>query len=146
MNIPKFNPADLKVDVNTIGAVLGILALIAAIVGGVVGSGALNDQSGSSRGASHQMVEVPADKPAASQPEAAVEQPAEEQTGEDYLSPTIRGNSEYFEELSRQAEESMRRQEELHRQAEEATRQAGEALREAEELRERRAAALEGLY
>ena len=148
MNIPKFNPADLKVDVNTIGAVLGILALIAAIVGGVVGSGALNDQSGSSRGASHQMVEIPADKPAPSQPEAAVEQPAdkpaEEQTGEDYLSPTIRGNSEYFEELSRQAEESMRRQEEIIRQGEELSRESEDYLRQAEEAIRLREAA--GMY
>ncbi|GAA3521820.1 hypothetical protein NUW87_04860 [Corynebacterium pilbarense] len=139
MNIPKFNPADLKVDVNTIGAVLGILALIAAIVGGVVGSGALNDQSGSSRGASHQMVEIPADKPAPSQPEEeakpnkpeAETEPSTEAESEPevhYLSPAEREASERLQESIHRIRESIRRQEEISRQMN------GEPL-EAEEVR-----------
>ncbi|MGV0372176.1 hypothetical protein ACUY2A_02105 [Corynebacterium pilbarense] len=133
MNIRKFSPTNLGIDVNTIGAVLGILAVIAAIVGGVVGSGALNDQSGSSRGASFEMIEAPANKPAPSQPEAAVEQPVEAEIGEDYLSPTVRENSKHFEELSRQVEESIRRQKEIQRQSEELAGQADDYLRQAEE-------------
>lgn len=144
MNIRKFNPANLGIDVNTIGAVLGILALIAAIVGGVVGSGALNDQSGSSRGASFETIEAPANKPAPSQPEAAVEQPVEAETSEDYLSPTMRENSKHFEELSRQVDESIRRQKEIQRQAEELSRESEDYLRQAEEAIRLREAA--GLY
>lgn len=71
MNNRKFNPANLPIDLNTLGAVIGILAVIAAVVGGVVGSGALNDQSGSSRGASMQVITPPSNtNPAPSKPEA----------------------------------------------------------------------------
>lgn len=149
MNTRKFNPANLPIDLNTIGAVIGILAVIAAVVGGVVGSGALNDQSGSSRGASVQVITPPSNaNPAPSKPEAETEPNAEAEVeqGEDYLSPEVRRQSEHFNNLANQVDEAMRRQEELARESEEATRQAGEYLREAEELRERRAAALEGWY
>jgi len=144
MNIRKFNPANLGIDVNTIGAVLGILAVIAAIVGGVVGSGALNDQSGSSRGASAEVIEVSNDKPAPSQPKAPSEETAGAETGEDYLSPTMRENSKYFEELSRQAQESMRRQREILEEQEKLSDQAEDYLRQAEEAIRLREAA--GLY
>lgn len=139
MNIRKFNPANLGIDVNTIGAVLGILAVIAAIVGGVVGSGALNDQSGSSRGASAEVIEVSNDKPAPSQPKAeakpnkpeAETEPSTEAEAEPevhYLSPAVREESERLQESLRRMRESIRRQEEI-------SRQMNSAPLEAEEVR-----------
>lgn len=115
MKIPSFKSPVLNIDLNTIGAVLGILAVIGAIVGGVVGSGALNDQSGSSRGAS--MEEFPMTTATAPANENA--EPSGAEPVEDYLSPGMRRQSDYFAELARQADELIRSQEELVRQAEE---------------------------
>ena len=120
MNTRKFNPANLPIDLNTIGAVIGILAAIAAVVGGVVGSGALNDQSGSSRGASMQVITPPSNtNPAPSKPEAETEPSAEAESEQsaDYLSPGMKERLDYLTELELAVSESIRRQDELLRQS-----------------------------
>lgn len=143
MKIPSFKSPVLNLDLNTIGAVLGILAVIGAIVGGVVGSGALNDQSGSSRGASMEAIDT---NTVATAPANENAEPSKAEPVEDYLSPEVRRQSDHFADLARQADEAIRQQEEIIRQQKELSRQAEDSLRQAEELRERRAAALAGLY
>lgn len=147
MNTRKFNPANLPIDLNTIGAVIGILAVIAAVVGGVVGSGALNDQSGSSRGASMQVITPPSNtNPAPSKPEAETEPSAEAESeqSEDYFSPGMKERLDYLTELELAVSESIRRQDELLRQSQGLTDQAGEYTRQAEEMIRQRAEA--GMY
>lgn len=126
MRIPNFALPDFRLDINTLGAVFGILLTIAAAIGAVIGSGALNDQSGSSRGARMEVVDPTTGAP------APVEPSRNDSQVEDYLSPVIREQSNEFERLANQAFESMRRQDELIRQSEEAIRRADELIRQRE--------------
>ena len=139
MDFAKLKPGNLNVDINTIGAVFGILSVIAANVGGVVGSGALHDQSGSSRGASMQVITP---TPAVTAP--ATEETSENEPAEDYLSPAIREHSKHAEDLASKAEEFIRRQFELNRQSEELLGRADDFVRQADEMIRQREAA--GLY
>ncbi|MCP1388311.1 hypothetical protein M5J20_08950 [Corynebacterium sp. TA-R-1] len=98
-------PANLRLDLHIISTVLGVLGIIAAIVGVVYSSGALHDDRGSSRGASYEVIDGKVDE--------RLGMNVKDGNNVELPSTVIGENAKYFEELARQVDESIRKQGEL---------------------------------